>query len=214
MIRTLLEKVRAGLKVSSAVCRVIAGPIESLYPNILGSRHSMTRHDPLRRFTSRDVKSSETRTQESNCGGTTSRSENASQFPSKWSHFAAGFRNDSGRVSQLIFVMPAEGASALPFRGPWHGAGWVPKPCHDTCPEGVLKPSENVPSEPCRNPVRTVPGFDHGILSKSCPTTPLVTALEAPQSPAGGLPKRRRYAVTTSGLVSFQIPFPTPFHSG
>lgn len=46
----------------------------------------------------------------------------------KWSHSAKDFRNRSGRVSQSIFIASAEAASALPFCGPWHGAGWVPKP--------------------------------------------------------------------------------------
>ena len=56
-----------------------------------------------------------------------------------------------------------------------------------------------------------VPDSDPEASSKPLPTEPMVTALEAPQSPTGGLPIRRRNAVMTSGQASFQIPFPTLF---
>ena len=55
----------------------------------------------------------------------------------KWSHSATDFRNGSDCVPQLILVVGAEVASALPFRRPCHGPEWIPKPYHGTFPERV-----------------------------------------------------------------------------
>ena len=131
----------------------------------------------------------------------------------KWNRFEAGFRNDSDRVSPPSFAVIVKAASALPFQIYATVPNGYRNPAMEPVVKGSRMPSENVPSEPCRYLVRTVPAFDHGVLPTPFPTGPLVTALEATQSPAGRLPKRRRYAVMAYGWASFQIPFPTPCQS-